>query len=116
MKISKFQALKIVAKHLCRKTNNPTGDLTLIATSLAPIFNQQAGRMKLAGILDEDERIDVDLLSEKLISTFNITPYFHIPLGDAKIIITKKDIELFVADLKKHAEVDQVIYLPCNKS
>lgn len=117
MKISKFELLKLVAKHLCRKLGNPSADTTLIATSLAPMFNQQEARLRLAGIMDEEHRVDIDLLSKKLIDTFNITPFFHIPMGEAKIIITKKDIELFVADLKKYADIDEpVICLPCDPS
>jgi hypothetical protein len=115
MKINKFDFLKIVGKHLTRKLGNPSADLVMLATSLMPMFNQNASRMMLAGILDEDNRIDVDALEKKLIEMFNITPYFHIPVGEAKVVICKKDIELFLADLKKYSEVDQVIYLPCNK-
>lgn len=115
MKINKFDFLKLVGKHLARKLNNPSADLVMLATSLMPMFNQNVPKMTLAGILDEDGRIEVEVLEKKLLDMFNITPYFHIPFGEGKVVICKKDIELFLEDLKKYAEVDQVIYLPCNK-
>lgn len=115
MKINKFDFLKLVGKHLSRKLGNPSADLVMMATSLMPMFNQQVPRMISAGIIDSDNRIDVDTLEQKLVELFNITPIFNVPLGPSKVSITKRDIELFLEDLKKYAEVDQVIYLPCSK-
>lgn len=115
MKINKFDFLKLVGKHLSRKFGSPSADLVMLATSLMPMFNAHTPKMMLAGILDEDNRINVEVLEQKLIELFNITPLFNVPLGTNKVTITKRDIELFLEDLKKYAEVEQIIYLSCNK-
>nr|DAH94605.1 MAG TPA: hypothetical protein [Caudoviricetes sp.] len=112
MKVDKFIVLKLVAKHLGKKIGAEFTDLNVLAASLAPMFNQQVPMLQKAGILDEDGRLDVELTEKKLISTFNVTPFFHIPMGTGKIIITKGDIEKFIADLKKVADVEEVICLP----
>ena len=117
MKINKFNFLKVLAKHLITKTSGPSSafqvDLNLMATSLAPMFNTYAYKLKASNIMDEDNRIYIEGLQEKAEEFFSMVPAINFPFNSSTLTITKKDVDEFIKELYLYADVEEVIYLPC---
>ena len=116
MKISKFKFLKFLAKHLSIKLNTPTmseADLVMLATSLAPIFTPQLVQMKKAGLIDDRDFIDIDLLEKKTTEFFSMVPVVNFPFGETTLSITKQDADKFIKDLFAAGDLEEIIYLPC---
>ena len=117
MKISKYNFLKIIAKHFALKLGariNTESELILLVNSSIPAFNHYVPLLKRNFILNDNEEINIDLLEDKLEQIFNTIPIINLPFNGATISITKKDIEAFLKDLNKHGIVDEIIYLPCH--
>lgn len=115
MKISKFEALKILSKHLLKKfIKDPSikVDTSLVATSLSIMLNVHVPKLKQAGIIDNDDRVDVSILEKELIKIFNVSPILNLPLGNATISITKADALAFIDELDRNSEIDKAIVLP----
>lgn len=117
MKISKYNFLKLIVKHfslkLGREVSSET-ELSLLVNSLIPAFNNYVPHMKRNNIITESEEINIDKLSDALDQFFTTVPILNIPFGGLTISITKKDIEVFLKDLRKHGIIDEVIYLSCH--
>ena len=117
MKIDKYEALKVFIKHLSKKFGNPNIDMGLMMTSLMPLFTHHKDRLQKSNILDPEDHIDVDVLEDTLLRTFDVTPIFNINMGTGKVSITEKDALAFIADLKQCADIEQppaVICLPAS--
>lgn len=117
MKINKFEALKILSKHIINKFFKGSTyqvDLNVAATSISIIFNTHAPKLKSLGILDDSERICIEKLREELIKIFNVTPIINFPFNGTVLSITKEDIIKLLEDLEKHSDVDDIIYLGAN--
>ena len=114
MKINKFEALKVLAKHLTRKMQVPQHqvDLSLIATSLSITLTPQYPLFKKEGLLDNEDRFDVDAIKEKLLQIFTYSPIFNLPMINSVISIKKEDAIAFINDLEKAADVEVIEALP----
>lgn len=116
MKINKYKFLKVFAKHLSKKLSVDSPDesqLNVLAASLNPAFSHYFALMKAKGIIGEDERIDVDLLNQEVGKFFKVVPILNFPIVQQTITINRKDADAFIKDLFKSADVDEIIYLPC---
>lgn len=114
MKISKYNFVKVLAKHIQLKINK--GQISSLNDSLAvasflPLFNMYSQKLINAGIMDEDHRIDYEILTEKINNFFLCTPIINIPIAGTTVSLTQKDAEAFLKDLENYGEIDQVIYL-----
>lgn len=116
MKISKFAALKILAKHLVKKmgAKEEQVDIHMITTSLSLMLNAQTAILKKSGVLTDDDRVNVEVLEEKAIQLFTVVPMLNFPIGTSTFTITKQDVFSLINDLKKHSDIDEVIYLSYN--
>lgn len=116
MKISKFEALKLLAKHLVKKmgAKEDQVDINMISTSLSLMLNAQTPALIKSGVLTEDDRINVEVLEEKAIQIFTMAPVLNFPIGTSTFTITKQDVFSLITDLKKHSDIDEVIYLSYN--
>lgn len=115
MKISKYLFLKTLAKSMSKKLgeNNPSeSQLDMMATSMNPVFATYWGMMKAAGLVDSEERVNVNLFVEKVEQFFKVVPVLNIPLGSQTFQVTKLDVEEFIKGLERVAEVEEVICLP----
>lgn len=104
-----------MAKALVRKLNgdNPVPvNMDVLVNILRPAVQSFAPSMKQAGIL-EDGWIQVDVLESKLKQVFQVTPVINFPIGTGKLSIMYADVLKFVTELKRVAEKEEVICLPC---
>lgn len=116
MKISKFQFIKILAKHFALKLNHRVPseqELVMMVSSLTPMFNVYAHKLKSSGILDSNEFINIDLFEKSINEFFAVVPMINIPLGTSTLPITKQDVDRFVTELFSKGDIEEVIYLPC---
>lgn len=115
MKISKFKFLRLFAKHFAKKLSIASLDesqLNVLAVSLNPAFSQYFSLMEVNGLM-KDSCIDVELLDQKTKEFFLVVPVLNFPLGQQTLSITKQDADAFIKDLFKYADVEEIIYLPC---
>lgn len=116
MKVSKYNFVKVLVKHIQLKLNNgvhqPYNE-SLAVASFLPIFNSYSHRLISSGIMDDLYRVDVEKLAEKSKELFTVTPTINIPVAGSVVTLTKKDADAFLKEVEKYGEVDQVIYLPC---
>ena len=113
MKINKFEALKVLAKHLTKKMGVPQQvDLSLIATSLSVMLTPQFPIFKKEGIMDNEDRFDVETVKTKLLQVFTYSPIINLPMGTGNLTITKEDAIAFINDLERAADVEVVEALP----
>lgn len=117
MKISKYNFLKLIVKHFSIKMGKEItseAELGLVVNSLIPAFNTYLPRMKKNHIIDDNEEIQIERLDSVLSQFFTTIPILNFPFGGMTIAINRKDVEIFIKDLRSHAIVDEVIYLPCH--
>ena len=116
MKISKFQFIKILAKHISLKLSHKVPseqELIMMVTSLTPMFNAYTSKMKFSGILDFEDFINIDKFEKEANDFFIMIPTINIPLGSSSLPITKKEVDSFITELYSKGIVEDVIYLPC---
>lgn len=116
MKISKSESLNILAKHIIKKLINTDTifvDTSIVASSLSILLNAHLTKLKSLGIIDNEDRVDIDVLEKQLLQIFSITPILNIPIAGGTFNLTKDDAINFINDLTASAEIDDVIYLSC---
>lgn len=117
MKISKYNFVKTLAKHIQLKINKgqvTTLDDSLAVASFLPLFNMYSQKLISSGIMDENHRVDLEILTEKINNFFMCTPIINVPIAGTTVSITQTDAESFLKDLEKYGEVDHIIYLSYN--
>lgn len=113
MKINKFEAFKVLAKHLITKMNVPQQvDLSLIATSLSVMLSPNIPIFKKEGVMDDEDRFNIEVIKEKLNQVFTYSPIINLPIGSGIISISKEDATAFINDLERAADVEVVEALP----
>lgn len=116
MKISKNKFLYLLAKNMVGMVTQeklPESHYTMVATSFAPMFNSIKPSFLKKGILDETDRVDIDKLKFEAEKFFDVVPTLQVPIQGHKFAITLEEVRKFIKDLYNYADVDEVIYLPC---
>lgn len=118
MKITKIAFLQILAKQLFNKLgafNVSASSIDLAVQALLPSFNLYSINMRNKNILDDEDRIDIDSLEKEATQFFSLIPIINLPFQNLKLSITSQDMINFINELKKNCDIDEVIYLPCQK-
>ena len=84
-----------------------------MTASLTPMFNVYSAQMNKSGILDSDNRVNINKFENESNEFFRLVPTINIPMGNTSIPITKKDVDKFITELFSKGDVEEVIYLPC---
>lgn len=116
MKVNKNKLLYVLAKYMIKLMSpgsHSESQYAMVAASLVPVFNMYKPKLVKADIIDDTDRLDIDKLKEKSEEFFEIVPTLQIPIQGFKINITKKEVSEFIKDLYHYADVEEVIYLPC---
>lgn len=120
MQITFIQFVRILAKHLIRKTYGTAPEenmLSSVALSLkSSIERGYADKLRELNILT-DTMVNVDVLEDKFKSFFETFPVYRMKFLQGTVEFTWKDALLFINDCKALASVESkktpdVIYLP----
>lgn len=118
MRIKLFDALKILGKHFQAKmgiTENYENAQVAFATSLQVSLAAHISSAKRDGWITEDNYVLLDELDARCTRFFATCPMVNLPMGRLTVTVTAKDIRDLLDDLKAHADVDEVICLPCQR-
>ena len=115
MKIYKTKFISILAKHLAKKLGGSLeqSSLNVFAQSLTPVVGMYEAKMREKDILDANDKLNIDNFSKAANDFFLTFPTINIPVAGAAVAITKVDTVLFIKELESKADIDEVIYLPC---